>query len=351
MADIDASGRGDVKESAGSSLTELNLVDNPYGEFQHNIFDANYEHSPYTSFNGSGASSGSGSGLGSITPVHPFKLERFVDSSGSPRTRLYKGYLRYCINTFKTIIQSDTKTTTAYSTSANGSDANSKTHTESAHTHSLTDYTGSVYSSGGSYSDTPHQHNLGGSTEGVDSPTDGHFHKIPDLVPSTSTVDKFVCVHGQTEGQGILRDVSANGFGEITNDLGEGTGVYAMDLPVGDTFGSIFLKWKIVLSDTVDLSGVTISAADVTIHRDAAVTKEAHELSDDDQLPKLESDNEGASMTNFDRGGESEDDRTAYFYVKIGESYPAAEGSLKSIVQITYDNINWTPLLISRAST
>lgn len=33
MADIDASGRGDVKESAGSSLTELNLVDNPTVSF------------------------------------------------------------------------------------------------------------------------------------------------------------------------------------------------------------------------------------------------------------------------------------------------------------------------------
>ena len=120
---------------------------------------------------------------------------------------------------------------------------------------------------------------------------------------------------------------------------------------MGDTFGSIFLKWKLVLTDGVDLSGVTISAADVTIHRDADVDKKADELSDDDQLPDLASDNEGASMSNFDRGGESADDRTAYFYAKLGISHPTGEGVIKSIEQITYDNINWTPLLISRAST
>ena len=77
MPDIDVNGRGDVKPSTDSSLRDLNPVNNPFGEFQHNIFDANYDHSPYTSFNGSGASSGSGAGLGSDTPVHPFKLERF----------------------------------------------------------------------------------------------------------------------------------------------------------------------------------------------------------------------------------------------------------------------------------
>ena len=56
-------------------------------------------------------------------------------------------------------------------------------------------------------------------------------------------------------------------------------------------------------------------------------------------------------MSNFDRGGESADDRTAYFYAKLGISHPTGEGVIKSIEQITYDNINWTPLLISRAST
>jgi hypothetical protein len=347
MSDIDVNGRGDAKPSTDSSLRDLNPVNNPFGEFQHNIFDANYDHSPYTSFNGSGASSGSGAGLGSDTPVHPFKLERFIDSAGNIRTRVYRGHLRYCINTFKTIIQSDTKSTTTYSSSAEGS---SDTHTESAHTHGLPSHTGGAYSSGGGSIDS-HVHVLGGSTLGVNSPSEGHKHKIPDLVTSNSTVDKFVCVHGQTAGQGILKDVTANVWAEFTNAEGNGTGVFATDLPVGDTFGSIFLKWKLVLTDGVDLSGVTISTADVSIHRDADVDKKADELSDDDQLPDLASDNEGASMSNFDRGGESADDRTAYFYVKLGISHPTGEGVIKSIEQITYDNINWTPLLISRAST
>ena len=55
-------------------------------------------------------------------------------------------------------------------------------------------------------------------------------------------------------------------------------------------------------------------------------------------------------MGDFNRGEETEAERTAYFYVKLGISHPAVEGTIKSIEQITYDNINWTPLIISRAS-
>ena len=87
----------------------------------------------------------------------------------------------------------------------------------------------------------------------------------------------------------------------------------------------------------------------MSIHVDPAVNKKANELSDDDQLPDLETNSQGTNIQHFRRGTETEADRVAFFYVKIGISHPEAAGTIKTIEQITYDNINWTPLIISRA--
>ena len=350
MADIDASGRRDVKQSVESSVAlvrpgfgELPFTNpNPLGEFQHQLFDASYDHSPYTSFNNSGGSRGSG-GSGALslteTAVHPFKLERFTDASGVTRTRVYRGFLRYCINTFKTVIEDDTNSVTSYH-------ATEKTDGQSGrpnlnHTHNISGYTEDTDITG--VSGGNHQHVLSPSNATI-SPA-----PFPNLTSATATVDKFVCIEGQSAGQGILKDVTSNSFGEIVNAEGVSTGIYAHDLPVGDTFGSVFLKWKVELANDTDLSGVEIAEADVSIHVDPAVNKKANELSDDDQLPDLETDSQGTNISHFRRGTETEADRVAFFYVKIGISHPEAAGTIKTIEQITYDNINWTPLIISRA--
>ena len=78
----------------------------------------------------------------SITPsassdVHPFKLERYVDNKGNTRTRVYLGRLRYLINNFDVVIQSDTRSTVSYSGSM-GSGSSEITGPESGHTHSGT---------------------------------------------------------------------------------------------------------------------------------------------------------------------------------------------------------------------
>lgn len=78
----------------------------------------------------------------SITPsassdVHPFKLERYVDNKGNTRTRVYLGRLRYLINNFDVVIQSDTRSTTSYSGSM-GTGSSEITGPESGHTHSGT---------------------------------------------------------------------------------------------------------------------------------------------------------------------------------------------------------------------
>lgn len=353
MADTDASGRRDVKQSVESSVAlvrpgfgELPFTNpNPLGEFQHQLFDASYDHSPYTSFNNSGGSRGSG-GSGALslteTAVHPFKLERFTDASGVTRTRVYRGFLRYCINTFKTVIEDDTNSVESYHASNLTDSVNGPfTGEENQHVHGLSG-AGTSYSSGSN----SHAHTLTGSTDASASP---HKHTVPALVNTTSTVDKFVCIEGQSAGQGILKDVTSNSFGEIVNAEGVSTGIYAHDLPVGDTFGSVFLKWKVELTNDTDLSGVEIAEADVSIHVDPAVNKKANELSDDDQLPILQTDSQGTNISHFRRGTETEADRVAFFYVKIGISHPEAAGTIKTIEQITYDNINWTPLIISRA--
>ena len=78
----------------------------------------------------------------SITPsassdVHPFKLERYVDNKGNTRTRVYLGRLRYLINNFDVLIQSDTRSTASYSGSM-GTGSSEITGPESGHTHSGT---------------------------------------------------------------------------------------------------------------------------------------------------------------------------------------------------------------------
>jgi hypothetical protein len=114
MADIDARGRGDVKESVQPSESFVRLpsgehphsIRNDYGEFSHTLFDTNYDHSPYASFNAGGASSGSGSDIVEAKYVHPFMMERYVDATGEDRLRMYSGNL-YC--TLSTIVFRNTE--------------------------------------------------------------------------------------------------------------------------------------------------------------------------------------------------------------------------------------------------
>jgi hypothetical protein len=96
----------------------------------------------------------------------------------------------------------------------------------------------------------------------------------------------------------------------------------------------------------------TINQADVTIHRDADTTKTAEVLQNADKMSTLVADSETATMGDFRRGTDTDDDRTAYYYVKIGASYnPNTAGTnAKTIEQMTYENIYWCPLFISSAS-
>ena len=99
MADTDASGKGDVKDSVepSASFVRPNTGEHPntslnsFGEFQHKEFDASYDHTPFTSVNPSGPSGGS-------KFIHPFMMERFIDDSGDTRLRIYGGNLYYTIN-------------------------------------------------------------------------------------------------------------------------------------------------------------------------------------------------------------------------------------------------------------
>jgi len=67
------------------------------------------------------------------------------------------------------------------------------------------------------------------------------------------------------------------------------------------------------------------------------------------KMSSLTANSETAAMASFKRGTHSEDDRTAAYYVKLGVSYdPNAAGvDAKTIEQITYENVYWSPLFIS----
>lgn len=350
--------------------------------------------------------------------VHPFKLERFVDNKGNPRTRVYLGRLRYCINTFDVIIENDTTGATTYGSLGSTNTGSGTAHTHGAtglsatvgdhyhasggtgvgsdqqlkfkqHTHSLPNTTGDP-TSGGSYSGGDHTHDLGGNTGNVtdfgasppsveeitgntggiasSSPSSNvsgtladessHTHPLPDLSTSTSEADRFVCILGQPQGAGIISEVEPAGFTALKDSNDKDTVVKAKDLPVGDTYGSIFLKWKVILSDSDSLGLYSINAADVTIHRHSDPAKTAEQLIIDNfekltHLRGVNDENNAASGTDMDffkRGSESEDDRTAHYYVKIGVSYdPNAAGTnSKTIEQMTYENVYWSPLFLSR---
>jgi hypothetical protein len=350
--------------------------------------------------------------------VHPFKLERFVDNKGNPRTRVYLGRLRYCINTFDVIIENDMTGATTYGSLGSTNTGSGTAHTHGAtglsatvgdhyhasggngvgsaqqlkfkqHTHSLPNTTGDP-TSGGSYSGGDHTHDLGGNTgnvtdfgtsppsvEEITGNTGGiassppssnvsgtladessHTHPLPDLSTATSEADRFVCILGQPQGAGIISEVEPAGFTALKDSNDKDTVVKAKDLPVGDTYGSIFLKWKVILSDSDSLGAYSINAADVTIHRHSDPAKTAEQLIIDNtekltHLRGVDDENNPASGTDMDffkRGSESEDDRTAYYYIKIGVSYdPNAAGTnAKTIEQMTYENVYWSPLFLSR---
>ena len=100
MADIDSEGKGDIKESTESSASFVrpdewehpNTQLNPFGEFQHQEFDASYDHTPFTSVSPAGPSGGT-------KFIHPFMMEMFVDDDDDIRLRIYGGFLYHTIST------------------------------------------------------------------------------------------------------------------------------------------------------------------------------------------------------------------------------------------------------------
>jgi hypothetical protein len=512
MADVDASGRGDVKrpiESTAATGARVQsgegvfTVKNPEGEFDHQRYDASYDHSPFVSFNAPGLSVPSGGSapvvsLNANTFNHPFKItQEEDDATGLIKTNIYYGVLRYCINSFNTVLEDDTHSVESYHSTTKSSvttgDGSSHTHSGGTykipdhdhyasdpsdssdtglqipthehssgstagtsleipqhqhrnddqsgggalvganHTHgfSFSETTGPINSGSSSCNDSNHTHSIGisqntgllssgssiavtGNTGNVDisgsssallvtgrtggvfehdtlankkvtgqtgptvpqsgnlppipgdsgSPT-AHYHPAPALSSATPTVDRFVTIKNQIAATGIMKDVGPTKgpgnttFGFVNNADGDQTVNRVLTLPAG-TFGSIFLKWKVVLPTDQDVAtNFTINAADVEIHVDPDVAKTAESLSDDDTFRELKlfDANAGGDAgidDTFDRrasagAGETEADRTAYFYVKLGVTHNPAGGGLKAVEQITYENVYWSPLILGRA--
>ena len=184
----------------------------------------------------------------SITPsassdVHPFKLERYVDNKGNTRTRVYLGRLRYLINNFDVVIQSDTRSTTSYSGSM-GSGSSEITGPESGHTHSGTstvtlpahthtqggtaeEKTGSDITEGVTIqnSDTQHTH----ATTGMSVPMADHYHKSGEASNSGGTAAGQQLKFRQHTHSlpNITGDPTSGGSysgGDHTHDLGGSTG-------------------------------------------------------------------------------------------------------------------------------
>lgn len=380
MADVDASGRGDVKrpiESTAATGARVQsgegvfTVKNPEGEFDHQRYDASYDHSPYVSFNAPGLSVPSGGSapvvsLNANTFNHPFKItQEEDDATGLIKTNIYYGVLRYCINSFNTVLEDDTHSVESYhateKTDGQSGRPDRKTGDVGAHTHTLGGSSGLVNS--GSYSGANHTHSIdSGVTVSLEN---SHNHTVPNLTSATPTVDRFVTIKNQIAATGIIKDVGPTKgpgnttFGFVNNADGDQTVNRVLTLPAG-TFGSIFLKWKVILPSDQNLANnFNILADHVEIHVDPDVAKTAESLSSDDTFTELKitdataGDDAGIDDT-FDRrvnagAGENEADRTAYFYVKLGVTHNPAGGGLKAVEQITYENVYWSPLILGRA--
>ena len=183
-----------------------------------------------------------------------------------------------------------------------------------------------------------------GSSSGI-----GHTHDLPALVNSPTAADRFVCVKNQDQGAGFINEIEPTGFTALKDSNDKDTVVKAKTMSIAETHGSFFLKWSITLP-TGSASGATIAADAISIHRDADPTKTAEQLQNDfGKMSSLTANSETAAMASFKRDTHSEDDRTATYYVKLGVSYdPSAAGvNSKTIEQITYENVYWSPLFIS----
>ena len=368
MADIDASGRGEVKPSVDSSVAlvrpgpgELPFTTaNPYGEFQHQLFDASYDHSPYSSFNNPGSSmpSGGSGALAFPSNMHPFKIVQGVNDQGLVVTRVFIGRLRYCINTFNTVLENDTNSVQSYhaseKTDGQSGRPNRTTGSEGGHTHTLSGTTGDVSSQ---YNVNPHTHSL--NSYGTLSQEPDHAHTVPNLISTTSTVDRFVTIKDQIAATGIIKEVEPTGFFNVNNENDEFTGIKRKDLTPGQ-FGSVFLKWKVLLPTDQNLGlNFTINSADVEVVMQGDATQTAEALSAQDTFEALELHDGNTTPPDdgiddaFDRrgngGGETDAGKTAYFYVKLGVSHNPADGIRQPVDQFTYENIYWSPLILGRA--
>lgn len=365
MADIDASGRGEVKPSVDSSVAlvrpgpgELPFTTaNPFGEFQHQLFDASYDHSPYSSFNNPGSSmpSGNSSGFSLATNMHPFKIVQTVNDQGAVVTRVFLGRLRYCINTFNTVLEEDKVNEYHATEKTDGQSGRPDIATGpgSQHTHTVGGYTENTTLSGVSGSE--HLHVLGSSV--TVTPESSHTHTVPNLTESTA--DKFVTIKSQIAATGIIKEIEPTGFSTLNDANEQFTGFKNKDF-VG-TFGSIFLKWKIILPSMEDIGAnfndqvLIPSGVEVVMQGNANQTAEALSAQDTFEELALHDTTDPADNIDdvFDRrgGGDSETEagKTAFFYVKLGVSNNPADGVNRLVEQHTYENVYWSPLILGRA--
>ena len=386
MADIDARGREDVKESVQPSESFVrqpsgehpHSVRSEYGEFSHALFDANYDHSPYASFNAGGVSGGSGGGVVIPKFIHPFMLESFLDPETSiSYTKIYQGDVYVKINTFSLGIQEITTSVESYH--ATNNHASVTTGDESAHTHSAgslripehqhefdvaipsggehTTHTGATNSAvigGSGYAGSDHAHTIGSSLTGgahthtatdlitgdindkddnedvegsTGAPQSSHNHPAP-LLESATTTTKIGCV---VTGQPVLAEptevVFAPVFSVHSTDEGSATVIASQNLE--HATGDFYVKVEI------DISGsAAITASTASIHRTAAGAGKPADV----PFAALELD---ATTRALARTGD--DARKGIFYRKIGTVHDVVGTSgVKFIEQTAYDNIDWS---------
>ena len=395
MGDVDASGKGNVKQFPDNSVEFVRPAsgENPftlrsaYGEFYHTLFDASYDHSPYASFNAPGSSMPSGGSVLSIPKlIHPFKLESFVDSETSiAYTKVYQGDVYVKINTFSLGIQEITTSVESYHATNNHASVN--TGDESAHTHSagsliipehqhdLTgttasgsdgahDHSGVTDSGGYGGSETAHQHAISSNMTGgahqhdlstletgdiknkssnddvtgsTGAPQSSHNHRAPLLV-STTTTTKIGCV---VTGQPVFAEPTEVVFAPnfIVHSTDDGTATVIASQNLEHATGDFYVKVEIDIN-----TSAAITASTASIHRTAVGAGKPADV----PFAELELDATTRALVR-DNG---DNPRKGIFYRKIGTVHDVVGTSgVKFIEQTAYGNIDWSMTVLPEVSS
>ena len=248
-------------------------------------------------------------GSGVHEHIHPFKLQFFTDEEDEQRIRVYTGRLTTSLHTF--LYSDDSDTVNSYTASCS---ASTETDEEGGHTHEIT----------------------------------------CELTATSEIIDHFLTVGGQPKIPGMTQ-IESDVFVDLIIENADGvdvpSGFRAYTLPVEETYGKVYLTWKL---ETVNIPNNMAPPINVVKDVTIVVEKSADDPADADDpndfVDKLAGDlhvtgspTQVVAIRNQPEIGE--------YFLHIGTTYDADsddadENPDSGIKQIIYENVYYSPLIL-----